>query len=85
MKEKNFVPPPRRVDDILSVLTEKKIQEVSPLEFRNIKGFHKMPMASKNPDSHLYKGDVALILGRFNEALKEFRLAYDIEKSRKLI
>ena len=85
MKEKTFVPPPRRVDDILSVLTETKNQEISTSEFRNIKFYHNMPMASTNPDSHLYKGDVALILGRFNEALKEFRLAYDIERSRKLI
>ena len=85
MNQMTHVSPPRHVDDIISILSTTSSTENSRFDIRKVREFHKMPMASKISDSHLFKGDVAMVLGRFNEALKEFRLAFEEGKQRKLI
>ena len=78
-----FVPPPRRIDDILTILAQ-------PGRFDQAIKMKHLAMAEKNPPKtrdqkdlayfYLNRGQAAAQLGRYNQALTDFRTALNISE-----
>ena len=83
MSGEAFVPPPRRIDDILTILAQ-------PGRFDQAIKMKHLAMAEKNPPKtrdqkdlayfYLNRGQAAAQLGRYNQALKDFRTALNISE-----
>jgi CHAT domain-containing protein/predicted negative regulator of RcsB-dependent stress response len=83
MSGEAFVPPPRRIDDILTILAQ-------PGRFDQAIKMKHLAMAEKNPPQtrnqkdlanfYLNRGQAAAQLGRYNQALTDFRTALNISE-----
>jgi len=79
ISDKSFVPSPRSIDDILTLLNQQHI-EANSTRFQYL-----LSQADSSPPEnadywkanfYLYRGDAALKLGRFKQALEDFRSAF---------
>ena len=83
MSGEAFVPPPRRIDDILTILSQ-------PGRFDQAIKMKHLAMAEKDPPHtrdqkdlayfYLDRGQAAAQLGRYNQALTDFRTALNISE-----
>jgi CHAT domain-containing protein len=77
--DKTFVPSPRSIDDIIALLNQQHLEDNSP-RFQKLL-FQADSSPPENADYwkanfYLHRGDAALKLGRFKQALVDFRSAF---------
>ena len=79
MSGKSFVPPPRSINDILSILDQKEYFDFESIE--KLKAEADRPQPKKRDKLSLsnfyyYRGEAASRLGRWNQALTDYRMAF---------
>ncbi|MBW1768189.1 MAG: tetratricopeptide repeat protein, partial [Deltaproteobacteria bacterium] len=79
MSEKSFVPPPRRIDDILTLLDQKG--QFDPTNFGELRAkADQSPPENEDKKTlssfYFNRGRAASFIGRYNQALEDLRIAY---------
>jgi CHAT domain-containing protein len=90
MSGKSFVPPPRAINDIIDILDQKGHSDLTSIEKLRTKADKTPPEnVGKSSLANFYynRGVAAFKLGRLNQSLADFRIAYQysVYKNRKLI
>jgi len=87
MSGEAFVPPPRRIDDILSILEQPGEFDKEITEKHRAKADQRPPK-TENPKKlypfYVERGQAALQLRRWNQALQDFRIALYYSKKAKI-
>jgi CHAT domain-containing protein len=78
MSGKSFVPPPRSINDILSILDQKEYFDFESIEKLKAKADRPQPKIKDKlslSNFYYYRGEAASRLGRWNQALADYRTA----------